>query len=239
MDNQPISDNIPVVEIVPRSVAGSSHARRARKDGMIPAVVYHRAEASFSALLSERDFVKIASQRSSSQVFELRSTDSKVDKRSAIVKAIQKDRLTGKLTHVDFLALKDDEEINISIPLHVQGESVGVKNDGGILSVLKHEVEVACLPRAIPRFLSIDVSALGIGDSIHGGDLTMPAGVRLVDSPEETLVTVVQPRAEEEQPAVVEGAEGETAVAADGETEAGADVQAEQGAKGADGKKDK
>lgn len=187
-----------VVEVTARQETGSGAARRMRKAGFLPSVVYHAGEESTSVLISAKEFMRLGSNCRKSQVFTLKSNLDKLNGRSAIVKEIQMDYLKKLPTHVDFLALKDDEEVDVIIALKFVGESPGVKLDGGILTILAHEVSVRCLPKNIPQELIVDISSLKVGNSVHARDLTIPEGVKLVDSADETIVSVVAPQAVQE-----------------------------------------
>lgn len=190
--------SLPTIEIEARTERGTRANNRFRAQGLIPAVMYHRGEQSIDGVVVYRDFAKIASQSTSSQVFILKSKDARFDGRSALVKEVQRDFLNDKVLHVDLMSLKDDEEISVRVPVVIKGEAFGVKTEGGILTVSCHDVGVSCLPRLIPRQIVIDVTDLKLGKSIHASDLALPEGVSLDDDAEETIVSVVAIRVVEE-----------------------------------------
>lgn len=230
-----------IVEIEKRITSGSSAAKRIRREGKLPCVVYSHGEQTVSGVVSMKEFHQIAKLSRTSQIFTLKSGDQGIDGKSALVKEIQKDFVAGTLLHVDFQALKENEKIVVRVPIIVKGEPVGVKLDGGILTVVGHELAIRCLPRLIPDSIELDVSPLKLGDSLHAKDIQLGEGVELEDNPEETLVSVVAPKVEEEKPAEAVSAEAgavpaEGAVAAEG---AGATAAAPAGdaKKAADGKK--
>ena len=207
------------IEITSRQEFGSAASRRYRQEGLIPLVVYSHGQPSVQGLVNARDFTLIAKQARSSQVFTLKSTVESINGRPAVIKEVQKDFLSGRPHHVDFQALSEDEEITVRVMVRIVGESPGVKLDGGILTVVNHEVGVRCLPRKIPQQLEADVSELKIGDSIHTRDIKLPEGVMLADDPDETVVSVLAVRQVEEAAptaATPEGAaaEGQAAPAA-------------------------
>ena len=101
--------------------------------------------------------------------------------------------------HVDFQTLKDDEEITIEVPVKLVGEAPGVKVQAGVLTLVTHEIYVTCLPKNIPSQIEVDISSLGLGQSIHVSDVKLAAGVTVVDDPHETIVSVVASRAAEEE----------------------------------------
>lgn len=200
------NSTLPVIEIEPRERTGSSNNRRIRTEGLIPSIVYHKGETSVNASVLYKEFYRTASQSTSSQVFLLKSSDARFNGKSCIVKEVQRDFLKGKVLHVDFQTLKDDEQITVRVPIHVKGEAYGVKNDGGILSVAVHDLGVTCLPRQIPKEFILDVTELKMGGSIHASDIVLPEGVELDDDAHETIVSVVAVRVVEEAPAAAAAA---------------------------------
>jgi large subunit ribosomal protein L25 len=218
------------LEFEARAERGSAANRRFRRQGFIPTVIYSHGEQNVPALLQAKQFLHLAERSTSSQVFTLKSKDGKVfNDRPAIVKEIQIDHLKGRVMHVDFLVLKENEEITIRVPLQFVGDAIGVKDQGGVLSIAAHEIAVRCLPRAIPRIVKVEVADLKIGATIHAEELVLPEGVRLDGNPGETIVSVVVPKsAAEEAPAAAAGeaaagAEGAAAPAAEGAAAEGAD----------------
>ncbi len=196
-----------------RANTGAASSKHLRAQGMLPSIMYARGEAAVALSISYKDFVKAAQTARISQVFTFKSKSKDIDGRSAIVKEIQKDGLAGRVLHVDFQALHENEEIVVRIPLTIVGEATGVKLDGGILTVSAHELSVSCLPKAIPQSIEVNVSELHIGQSIHAQDIALPSGVRLSGNPLETIVSVVAVRQIVEETPAATPAEG---VAADG-----------------------
>lgn len=212
-----------IIDLESRPLTGSKENRRLRKNGSIPAVLYHRGESSLNATLSEKQFVQYATRSNSTQLFTTRSAESTLNSRSLLVKEIQLDGLKGKVLHVDFQVLSDNEEIHLSVPLVLTGEAPGVKLDGGIINVVAYELEVSCLPRLIPESIAVDISELRLSQSIHAKAVKLPEGVTLKGDENQTIVTIVAAKAAEEA-AVTPGAaaaEGATP-AADGATPAAA-----------------
>ncbi len=179
------------LEINPRSETGSASNKRLRKQGNVPAVIYGCNEPSVACSASTKLFTMLAEKASSSQVFTLKSGDKKLDGRPAIVKEVQVEPLKGRILHVDLQVLRDDEAVRVSVPLKFVGDAIGVKDDGGVLSISAHELEVSCLPRAIPRAIEVPVAALRVGHSLHASDLALPKDVKLAGNPGLTIVSVV------------------------------------------------
>lgn len=229
-----------VIEIESREQTGSPQARNLRKVGKVPAVVYSKGEQSTSAVVDLKQFVKVAEVSKFSNVFTLKSSDKRFDGRLALVKEVQKDFLKDRLLHVDIQALHENEEINLDVPLNFVGEAPGVKKDGGILAIVRRDLSVRCLPKLIPTVIKVDISTLGLGDSIHANGVPLPEGVKLTSRADETVVSVVATRAEEETTAVTAAAgatpaEGAAATPAAGATPAAAPAA---DAKKADAKKE-
>jgi large subunit ribosomal protein L25 len=187
------------IEISERPALGKGSANRCRREGFIPAVAYHKADKPLSVQVPFKEFTALASKARRSQVFTFKSSSPLLNGKAAIVKEIQQDYLKGRVTHVDFQTLKDDEEITVDVPVKLVGEAPGVKVQQGILTFVTHEVTVRCLPKNIPSAINVDISSLGLGQSIHAEQLILGAGVTLSDDPTETIVSVVIPRAVEEE----------------------------------------
>lgn len=205
------------IEVSERVELGKGSCNRCRKQGFIPGIAYHRADKPVAVQVPYKEFTMLAKKARLSQVFTFKSASSSLNGKAAIVKEIQQDYLKGRVLHVDFQTLKDDEEITVDVPVRLVGEAPGVKLQQGILTLVTHEVSVTCLPKNIPSIIDVDIASLGLGESIHASDLKLPQGVTLSDDPHETIVSVVAPRAaEEEKPAAAAApAEGGAAPAAD------------------------
>ncbi len=194
------------IEVSERPTIGKASANRCRKEGFIPAVAYHKAEKPLAVQVPLKEFTALASKARRSQVFTFKSSVPSLNGKAAIVKEVQQDYLKGRVIHVDFQTLKDDEVITVDVPVKLVGEAPGVKNQGGVLAVVTHEVSVSCLPKYIPSAVTVDISSLGLGQSIHADQLQLGEGVTLADDASETIVSVVASRAEEESKSAGEGA---------------------------------
>lgn len=217
-----------------RSETGKGAARQLRMAGNIPAVVYGPETEAFSVEVAEKDLRNAVKEATStSAIFDL-DIDGKQNK--VIIRDIQRDPVTSKVTHVDFHAISMNKPIHITVPIHITGTAVGVKTDGGILQTVMRELDVSCLPKDIPDHIEIDVDELSIGDSIHVRDIEVP-NVTILSEERRTIVVVaaptvtVEPETEEEEGE--EGIEGEEGAAEGAE---GADGAAP--AEGADAAKD-
>jgi large subunit ribosomal protein L25 len=186
------------LEISKRGDTAPSVTKRLRKDGKIPAVVYHRGEDSLPGYVGYKEFVRLAEQAKTSQVFTFKSDEPKFNGQSALVRDIQKDNLSGKVLHIDFQSLKDDEQIRVTVPLRYIGDAYGVKTEGGMLAIHTHELTVSCFPKDIPLVIEVDITSLKINAHIHASDLTLASGVNLISGrEEEPLISVVAMKEEE------------------------------------------
>jgi large subunit ribosomal protein L25 len=119
-----------------------------------------------------------------------------------MIREMQRDPLSRKPFHVDFLRVLMDVRVRVHVPIEVVGVARGVKTEGGILDLVTREIEIECLPGNIPGHLPVDVTDLGIGDAVRVSGLPVPEGVSVIDNPEKVVVHVAHPTREEEPAAV-------------------------------------
>ncbi len=192
---------------------GKHFSRGLRRDKQVPAVVYGPKIKNVSISLRESEVVKFAKSKYENTIFVLKSKDSQLNGLKVLKKAVDIHPTSRRPVHLDLFALDLTKSVRVFIEIRFDGKAVGTK-EGGVLNTVKREVEVECLPTNIPAFVSIDVTHLGVGDSIHASELVMPADVKLLTLPTETICTVSV--VEEEKAAPVVAATAEGAVAADG-----------------------
>ncbi|MGH0028403.1 MAG: 50S ribosomal protein L25 [Myxococcota bacterium] len=218
-----------VLAVEERNGTGKGVARKLRATGMIPGVYYGGGADPKPVQLNAHDLVRLLSTSSAGMntLIDL-SGGGELDGKVVLVKELQRDPVNGRALHADLYAVDVDRAVTVSVPVHLDGTAAGVKM-GGIVDHALREVELECLPRAIPEELRVDISALDLGDSLHVRDIPLPEGVELLTDGDLSLVSVVQPRAEEEEaPAEEEGEEGAEA-AAEGEAPAEGAAPAEGG----------
>jgi large subunit ribosomal protein L25 len=209
-----------------REQLGKGGARKARASGRIPGVLYGHGEQPIPVSLVARDFdLALREHRGGNAIVNLAVAGSEY---TALIRDVQYDPLTHDILHLDFQHISLTETIEVSVAVHLIGLAVGVKDGGGILEHITREIEVRCLPTAIPPSIDVDVSALNIGDSIHVRELSAPNVTVLTDG-DATVATVVPPTVIEEKPAEEVPAEGaaEPEVIAKGKKEE--DAEAETG----------
>ena len=215
---------LPVTE---RTRLGSAESRRLRRQGLVPGVLYGRAEP-VAICIGERELRAALSTAGGSHAV----LDVAVDggsEHSAILKEFQRDKVRGTITHVDLQEIRLDQVIHSAVTVTLVGEPVGVK-EGGVLSQVTNEVHVEGLPLEIPQHLDVDVSGMHIGDTLRLEELEVPEGITVLDDLETTvLATVTMPtRVEEPEVEEAEGEEGAEGEAAEGAAE-GEEPAAEEG----------
>lgn len=180
-----------------REGTGKEVAKRLRRSGVIPAVLYGGAKAEAVTMDPRAVLRIIAGHEGSTQLLALRF-EGEAGTRMAIIRAMQFDPVSETLLHVDLQEVRADRAITVRVAVHPVGEAAGVKDQKGILQIVLHELDISCLPTRIPERIDADVAALMIGDVLTVADLTAPEGVRILNAPDQAVVTVAPPMAEEE-----------------------------------------
>jgi large subunit ribosomal protein L25 len=230
---------MPTVKAQNRVAAGKAEARRLRRTGLVPAVAYGKGLPSTSIAVPPKDVaVILKSERGQNTVVELELADRKI---LAMIRDFVLHPVKRSIEHIDFIEVKLDKPVDVSVPLFTTGKPVGV-TAGGVLRIVYRTVPVRCLPDRIPLKLEADVTHLELGMHVSTQELKLPEGVSVRLPPEQTLVAVVAPEKEVEEAAVpgvaaaaVPGAAGATAPGAPGTAPAADAVPA----KGKDDKKKK
>src|SRR6202050_5596829 len=223
-----------------RESQGKGASRRLRHDGKVPAILYGgHSEARALTLSHQKVSIMLENERFYSTILSLKVGD---QTQAAILKDVQRHPFKNEIVHIDFQRVEENEKIRISIPLHFKGAAIspGVKSQGGLVSHMRNEVEVSCLPKDLPEFIEVDISGLSLNESIHLSQLKIPDGVHLVDLAKEdaAVVAIHSPRAEEPEPTAAAAA-GRPAAGggAAGGARAGAAAPAAAGAAGDAAKK--
>ena len=181
-----------------RDAIGRAAVRKLKARGVVPAVVYGGKEKPEPLQVLRRDVSVMLSHASGENILvELEIAGEKTT-RSAMVQEVQHSPVGGDVLHIDFHAVSMDETIEAEVPLEPIGTANGVKNFGGLLEQSLRALTVSCLPRDLPDKISVDVSNLNIGDSIHVRDIKLPNEVAAKVQPELTVFSVLAPIVEEE-----------------------------------------
>lgn len=212
-----------------REESGKGAARKLRAAGRVPAVLYGHGVGPVAVSVDAKDLFHVLHGSAGTNVL----VDLQVDgaQHLSLPREIQRDHVRGRYLHVDFLAVRRDETVTVSVPVQVVGESPGVKA-GGVIEHHLWELQVECLPGDVPDGIKADVSKLQVGDSLRVADLLPPQGVSVLTPPEDSVVAVVIPqvRVVEEVEAAAE--EGEEAAAEEGEAAPGEEAPTEEGGEG-------
>jgi large subunit ribosomal protein L25 len=209
-----------------RETQGKGASRRLRHDGKVPAILYGGHTAARTLTLSHQKLlIMLDNERFYSTILNLKVGD---QTQAAILKDVQRHPYKNAIVHIDFQRVEENEKIRISIPLHFTGAAVspGVKSQGGIVSHMRNETVVSCLPKDLPEYIEVDISGMSLNESIHLSQLKVPEGVVLVELAKEdvAVVAIHSPRAEEPEPTAAVATAAEGAAAAPAAAAAGADA---------------
>ena len=192
--------------VTPRDTKGKQAAKRLRRAGRIPAILYGGARPQDISVDPKAVLKMIHGHEGTTQLLSLKFDGGATSSRMAIIRDMQFDPVSEDLLHVDLQEVAADRAITVRVAVHPVGEAVGVRDTKGILSLVLHELEISCLPTSIPQGIDADVSGLAIGDVLTVRDLVAPEGVRILNDPGQAIATVSPPMAEEVAAPVVAAA---------------------------------
>lgn len=206
------------LKVKERDSFGSPEARRMRRQGWIPGVLYGGGNSSVPLSVEEKALRQAMGHERGSIILNLAFEDTK-KAQLAMLKELQTDPITGHLLHLDFIEVRMDRPIDSIVHVELVGQAQGVIRDGGIMDHALRELHIRSLPKDIPASVECDVENLSIGGSMRVGDLKVPAGVEILDDPEMLVAAVMAPKivveaVAEEAAAAVEGAEAAPAAEA-------------------------
>ena len=208
------------LEVVRRESTGKEVAKKLRREGKVPAVVYggHKEPVAITVDRKAVSDLLAKSEHGIRSVFLLKMAGTD-QQRHAMIKEITIDPISRKMEHIDFVRVVMDEKIKVTVPVHLNGTAIGVK-EGGLLDFQVRELHVECLPTAIPDAIEVDVTPLGGHDYYRVKDIQLPEGVRVLDDPERVVVGVTHAKAEvTETAAVAETGAAEPEVIKKGKTD--------------------
>jgi large subunit ribosomal protein L25 len=234
------------LNVADRAQTGRSASRRLRKANRVPAILYGKHTKPESLSIEGPEFVKLLKVVGQRAVLIELARAGKSDKALSFLQEVQRDPITDKYLHVDLQEVKADEKFEIRVPVHLIGESFGVKNQSGVLEIASHQLRVRVLAKDLPESITVDVTDLKVGETFKVGSLKPVAGVEFLDPKGQPVVSCVEPVAEIVQevatpaaaaaegaaPAPAAGAEGAAAAPAAGAAPAG-DAKAAAPAAGA------
>jgi len=211
------------LEVSRREGIGKEKAKKLRAEGKVPAIVYggHKEPVAITVDRKAVSELVLKGEHGVRSIFLLKMAGSD-QQRHAMIKDIQLDPISRKMKHIDFVRVVMDEVVRVTVPVHVKGLAIGVKNGGGILDHQVRELHVECLPGSIPDTFDVDVSELELHHFIRISDLKIADGIKIFDDPDRVIVSVVTPRVEAVAEEVA-AAEAEPEVIKKGKTDAAAE----------------
>lgn len=191
-----------LLNATPRVLHRRAGAKALRRSGQIPAVVYGRKTPPQNLEVNARQLENLIHHSASENLLvDLVVQDDARPKRLALVQEIQHHPLTGKMLHVDFHEVAEDEKVTIQVPVETVGEAEGVKNEGGVLERVLFKIRVRGLPKDLPEQIVVDVSSLKVGQTIHLGKIPAPPNTEILGDKQIPVIAVAAPRTEEEEAA--------------------------------------
>jgi large subunit ribosomal protein L25 len=208
-----------------RDGRGKNDARRARRDGMVPITVYGGGAETVAAVAPLRDLAAILrSEAGRNTIFTIEVEG--FGESEVMFHDRQIDPVKGRLIHADLTRLVKGQKIEVTVPLHLTGEPIGVKEKQGVLEQIIREIEIRCEPREIPDVLDVDVSNLDVHDLLHVSDIQVSEAIEILTDPEQVIATIGIVKAEVEAPTVAEGEEpAEPEVIGKGKKEEGEEAE--------------
>jgi len=190
-----------VIDVRNRVEFGGNVSRRIRASGMIPAIVYGQGKETIAISVDPRSIEEIRrSSGGQNTIIRLNMVEGEqVFKLHMMLKEVQVDPVTEELLHVDFYRLDMSKSIEVRVPVRLEGESLGVKEEGGMLDFINRELNISCLPDNIPDFIQADIGELMVGDNLRVKDVEVAEGVTILDKEEMVLMVIHAPKLPEEE----------------------------------------
>jgi len=188
------------IKAAKRTISTKSSVNQSRKSGFVPGIYYSKEEEPIPITLAEMSLKSLV-YTTETHLVNLQIDDTDVKK--SILKNVQFDPVSDKIVHFDFQGISLDQLIEIEVPVTLEGQSKGVK-DGGLVQHTLHKLHVSCFPTDIPEHITLNISNLGIGDSIHVKDIVLDK-VKVLNNPDVIIVSIVMPRAVAEPTTPTEG----------------------------------
>lgn len=193
-----------------RESRGKNDARRLRAAGKIPVVVYGGGGEAVAAVAELKDLAAILRTESGPNTLFSLDIDG-IGASDVIFQDRQIDALKGRLLHADLRRIAKGEKIELTVPIHIVGEAVGLNEEGAVLNQPLHEIKVLCEPANAPEAIEADVTNLNAGESLHVSDLKVGKGIEIHESPETVVASIIIVKESELEPQLEEGAEPEVA----------------------------
>jgi len=179
-----------------REKAGKGVARGLRRDAQVPAILYSHGKSTPISMGNKAISTILNTEGGKHALLNLTLEGGKeAAERMALIKDYQIDPISGRLIHIDLMEVAMDEKVKVQISVHLTGNAIGVK-EGGILQYGLHQVEVECLPQQIPSHIDVNITEVKVNESLHVRDIQAPEGVKILNDPDSTIVTIQPPVSE-------------------------------------------
>jgi len=185
------------ISVALRTETGKSANRKLRKDGLIPATVYGLGEPSVSLKISPKIIARVISSPTGMNSLLYLQREGTDIKRHVIIKDLQRNAITGRLIHVDFMRVDPTHRLRVRVPIRLIGTPIGTK-EGGMLEFVHREIEIQCLPNAIPAHIDVEVSHLKLNENIRLDELKLPENIEVLDIPQNVICIVHGKKASDE-----------------------------------------
>jgi len=195
------------LKVFPRALAKRSGVKKLRARGRVPAVIYGRQTQPQNLEVGMKEIQDLIHRSVSETILvDLAVEGQSESRRLALVQEVQHHPLSGKVLHVDFHEVAENEKVTVTLPVETSGEAVGVKTGGGVLEHVLFKIKARALPRDLPEVITVDVTNLEIGQSIHLGEIPLPPGVEVIGDKKIPVISVAAPITEAQEAAALEGA---------------------------------
>ena len=184
---------------------GKSGARELRRGWYVPAVVYGPKTKTLSLSIHVNDAIKYSRRGFENSIFTIESTDSALNGMKVLRKSLDVHPITRRPTHMDFFAPDMTKSVRVDVEVRITGKAKGIA-DGGLVSMVRRNVEIECLPLEIPDFFELDISELGLNESMHVSDIKFPENIKVISSTDETIVSCAEVKEEVAAPVVADAA---------------------------------
>ena len=205
------------IKAITRTTKGNGPARALRREGQIPAILYGPGNEPTSIAVDTHELELLLKSSRSGQIFVNMAIDG-AGERKALLKELQRHPVSGQYIHADFYEVAMDRKIRVRVPVTTRGKSQGVEM-GGMLQIIRRELEVLCLPDDIPEVIEIDITELDMGASVHVEDIPLEGDVEIPHEVNFTILTILSGRKVEEEEVDEEGEEAEVEATAEAEAE--------------------
>lgn len=158
----------------------------------VPAIIYGPKTKNMMISIKSQDALKYSKKEFDNRIFTLQSENSELNGLQVLKKHVSYDRVSKKPIHLDLFSIDTSAKVRVMVALQFEGQPKGVKEEGGVFSVTKRDIEIECLASAIPSFISVDTTELRLGKSLHVSDLIIPNEVKLITRPEQTICLVTE-----------------------------------------------